>query len=88
MTFFVRRSILLLLTGAAACLIAGCGQKGRLVLPVRPPAISTPYPASLPEPAADTDPDTAPVEDGGRKSDKPMEEHAPPADGQQAPAEK
>jgi hypothetical protein len=30
-------------------LCSACGQKGRLVMPVRPPPVSTPYPTALPK---------------------------------------
>ena len=45
MKFFLRAltSLMLLLV------VCACGQKGRLVLPVRPPAISTPYPTAVPK---------------------------------------
>ncbi len=29
-------------------LCSACGQKGKLVMPVRPPPVSTPYPTALP----------------------------------------
>jgi len=28
---------------------SACGQKGKLILPVKPPAISTPYPTAQPK---------------------------------------
>jgi len=37
--------------------ISACGQKGKLVMPVRPPAISTPYPVAQPKPKPDADSD-------------------------------
>ena len=41
-------------------LLSACGQKGKLVIPVPPPPISTPYPAAtpkavVPEPIAPAD---------------------------------
>lgn len=39
-------------------IVSGCGQKGKLMLPVRPPAISTPYPVEPPK--ADEDSMDAP----------------------------
>ena len=45
-----------------ACLVvllcSACGQKGKLVMPVRPPPVSTPYPTALPD-DADADKDDA-----------------------------
>ena len=47
MKFFIRAITPLMLL----LVVSACGQKGKLVIPVRPPAVSTPYPAA--QPAAD-----------------------------------
>ena len=41
------RTIWLLCMLGLVC--SACGQKGKLVMPVRPPQVSTPYPTSLPK---------------------------------------
>jgi len=46
MKFPLRRTCLAL---GALCLISACGQKGKLVMPVQPPPISTPYPTAAPK---------------------------------------
>jgi hypothetical protein len=54
MMFFSRQTTVTILIGV---LVSACGQKGKLVLPVRPPAISTPYPSDAPkaQPKLDAD---------------------------------
>ena len=46
--------------------VCACGQKGRLVIPSKPAAISTPYPAPVAKPAntpaTDAEPTPAPTE--------------------------
>jgi len=84
MTFFnylIRASVILLMFGT----ICACGQKGKLVLPVKPPAISTPYPTTQPkevneepgaEQATESTPDTAmeptPISKPGSTPDVPI----------------
>ncbi|PRC94774.1 hypothetical protein [Solimicrobium silvestre] len=48
MKFFSRLSWIALVAGIMFC-ISACGQKGRLVVPVKPPAVSTPYPVATPK---------------------------------------
>lgn len=46
MKFFSRTPWLICVFSA---LCGACGQKGKLVMPVRPPTVSTPYPVALPK---------------------------------------
>jgi predicted small lipoprotein YifL len=46
---FSSRPTLLTLFFTVIVAISACGQKGPLYLPVKPPAISTPYPIAEPE---------------------------------------
>jgi len=39
--------------------VCACGQKGKLVIPVKPPAISTPYPTPVAKPEKSPDADSA-----------------------------
>jgi len=61
MKFFLRCITLAGAIGSMA-VISACGQKGKLLMPVRPPAISTPYPVAQPRSAApdETQNDTPP----------------------------
>jgi hypothetical protein len=58
MKFFSRCFWLVLILG----MCSACGQKGKLVLPVKPPAISTPYPTAQPKKVdGDTDSESEPA---------------------------
>jgi predicted small lipoprotein YifL len=59
MKFFARIALPVI---GMLCLVSACGQKGKLILPVKPPAISTPYPVAQPKPEAPSD-DEQPVQD-------------------------
>ena len=52
---FLRYSSLCILTGVLA-LLGACGQKGKLVMPPKPEAISTPYPIAPPDEPNDIKP--------------------------------
>ena len=62
MKFFLRRITLACAIGSMT-VISACGQKGKLLMPVKPPAISTPYPVAQPKPA-ESDQNTQPVQAG------------------------
>jgi predicted small lipoprotein YifL len=62
MKFFFRTTWLI-------CLIAmlcACGQKGKLVMPVKPPPVSTPYPTGQPK-DDESNVDTAPAKSDVRE---------------------
>ncbi|MET3106307.1 putative small lipoprotein YifL [Oxalobacteraceae bacterium GrIS 2.11] len=46
MKFFSRANLLVCI---AILLCTACGQKGKLVIPTRPPAVNTPYPTATPK---------------------------------------
>jgi predicted small lipoprotein YifL len=48
MQFFSRLALLTLVI-AVIVAINACGQKGPLFIPVKPPAVSTPYPVATPD---------------------------------------
>ena len=64
-------------TALALALLAGCGNKGPLVLPTEPPPIDpATLPDTQPEPATPTDPEAA---EPATDSTTPPETPAPPA---------
>jgi hypothetical protein len=75
MTFLPRTVWILFLL----CLCSACGQKGRLVMPVRPPPVSTPYPTSVPD-DAESDGQNAPTENKKADSASEPASDAKPAD--------
>lgn len=48
MKYFSQLSLFSLIVGTSFS-ISACGQKGPLVAPVKPPAVSTPYPVAMPK---------------------------------------
>ncbi len=75
MTFFkyLASATVLLLSVGSLC---GCGQKGKLIIPITPPAISTPYPVAQPKVEAG---ETGPAPEGEANTDAAMEATPVPA---------